>query len=116
MILPGVKDPICDATQQYIKEENLNSEEQQEMRELALALKRMGVQDTEDCKLITEGSVEYFLGEKISPTGVNMLQKEFKIAKKPVDIACESGRHIHFLSIITTCVVYLPKQLTQRNV
>ena len=47
--------------------------------ELASSLKRMGLQDKEDCASITVGTVQYFQEESISTTAKNLLKEKFGI-------------------------------------
>ena len=60
-------------------------EQKEEVEDIAFALEGMGLKDN-DCTSIPKGSVEYFHGDEISPTGAEMLEKEFQIKKKPVDL------------------------------
>ena len=54
--------------------------------ELASSLKRMGLQDKEDCTLVTLGTVQYFHEQSISPTGKNLLEEKFGIQAKAVNL------------------------------
>ena len=49
---------------------------------LASSLKRMGLQDKEDCASVTLGTVRYFHEQSISPTGRNLLREKFGIQAK----------------------------------
>ena len=73
-------------------------EQKEEVEDIAFALEGMGLKDN-DCTSIPKGSVEYFHGDEISPTGAEMLEKEFQIKKKPVDL--DSGilaiYHVHLI-------------------
>ena len=84
------KDPIFDATQQFIKSENLDDKQKQEAMELAKSLKRMGLQNREDCASVTLGTVQYFREESISPTGKKLLREKFGIQAKAANL--DSGK------------------------
>ena len=47
------------------------------------------MEEKNDCASVSEGSVTYFHGDKISPSGAKMLEEEFRIKKKPAVL--ESG-------------------------
>ena len=54
--------------------------------ELASSLKRIGLQDKEDCTLVTLGTVQYFHEKSISPTGKNLLEEKFGIQAKAANL------------------------------
>ena len=54
--------------------------------ELASSLKRMGLQEEEDCASVTFGTVQYFHQESISQTGKEMLEQKFGIQAKAVNL------------------------------
>ena len=54
--------------------------------ELASTLKRMGLQDKEDCASVTLGTVQYFHEESISPTGKKLLREKFGIQAKTANL------------------------------
>ena len=53
---------------------------------LASSLKRMGLQDKEDCASVTLGTVQYFHEELISTTGKKLLEEKFGIQAKAADL------------------------------
>ena len=54
--------------------------------ELASTLKRMSLQDKEDCVSVTFGAVQYFHEEPISPTGKKLLREKFGIQEKTANL------------------------------
>ena len=92
----GREHPIFDAVKQFIKSRNLDDEQKQEAMELASSLKRMGLQDKEDCASVTLGTVQYFHEKSISPTGKNLLEQKFGIQAKAVNR--DSGKLHSWLS------------------
>ena len=54
--------------------------------EIASSLKRMGLQETEDCASVTVGTVQYFHEDNISPTGKAMLGEKFGIQAKAANL------------------------------
>ena len=77
--------------QHYIDTKELNDDQKQEAQELASTLKRMGVEEKNECTSISQGSVEYFHSETITSTGGEMLEIEFGIPKK--DVSLDSGSY-----------------------
>ena len=80
----GKNDPIFDTDEQYVEEENLNPEQKQEVEKLACTLKRMGLEDKDECTSVSKESVEYFYENRISSTCADMLEKKFGIKNKAV--------------------------------
>ena len=87
-----------------MEEENLNPEQKQEVEELACTLKKMGLEDKDECTSISKESVEYFYENKISSTGAEMLEKKFGIKKKAAVL--DSGiLEIYYMTVII-CFLY----------
>ena len=80
----GKNDPIFGTAKQYVEEENLNPKQKQEVEELACTLKKMGLEDKDECTSVSKENVEYFYENRISSTGADMLEKKFGIKEKAV--------------------------------
>ncbi len=87
----GVKDPIFDTVSQYIKEENLEPGETEEVMKIAGVLRQLGEGDPPNFGSHSLSSIEFSLGREISSTGRKMLEEKFKIAVKPPHTPFESG-------------------------
>ncbi len=98
----GSKDPIFDRTQQFIQSKDLDNEKKQEAMELASSLKRMGLQEEEDCASVTFGTVQYFHQESISQTGKEMLEQKFGIQAKAGNLDSSTLYNLLLLTNDTT--------------
>ena len=70
--------------------------------ELASSLKRMGLQEEEDCASVTFGTVQYFHQESISQTGKEMLQQKFGIQAKAANLDSSTLCNLVLLTNDTT--------------
>ena len=84
-----------DTTLQFIRSKNLDDEQKEEAMELASSLKRMGLQEKDDCAKVTLGTVQYFHEESISSTGKDLLKENFGIQAKAANL--DSGKLLYLL-------------------
>ena len=88
----GFEDPLYTAILQYISDQKLEGKEKQEVMKIAGILKHLGEGDPPDFASHSIYSIEYFLGEEISPIGRQMLHEKFKVAENPPNKHLESAR------------------------
>ena len=89
--LSGSKDSIHDIIWQYITEEDLKADKEEEVMKIATILRRLGKGNPLDFGSHSLSSIEFFLGKEISLTGRNMLKKKFNIPMEPPCKLREAG-------------------------
>ena len=76
----GYKDPCYSAVWQYISEQKLQGQEEQEVMKIAGVLKHLCKGNPPSFSSHSIQKIEYIFGNKISSTGRQMLQNKFNIA------------------------------------